>query len=97
MDAKAIHERLVAKFGEKVTAVNLEVASPFAVVAADAIVEVARFCKSDPDLAFDNLMRNQRQFFLQVRKRTAHEPFYAENRVIRVAERSLAGVGADEY
>ena len=56
MDAHAIHERLVAKFGEKVTAVDLEVASPFAVVAADAIVEVARFCKSDPDLAFDNLM-----------------------------------------
>jgi len=56
MDAKAIHERLVAKFADKVTAVNLEVASPFTVIAADAIVEVARFCKDDPDLAFDNLM-----------------------------------------
>ena len=56
MDAKAIGERLSAKLGEKVTAQNLEAASPFAVVATDAIVEVASFCKSDPDLAFDNLM-----------------------------------------
>jgi NADH-quinone oxidoreductase subunit C len=56
VDAKAIHERLAAKFGEKVTAVNLEVASPFAVVATDAIVDVGTFCKTDPDLAFDNLM-----------------------------------------
>ena len=56
MDAKAIHERLAGKFADKVTGVNLEVASPFAVVAPDAIVEVAGFCKSDPALAFDNLM-----------------------------------------
>jgi NADH-quinone oxidoreductase subunit C len=56
MDAKAIHERLVTRFGDRVTGVNLEVASPFAVVAPDAIVEVAGFCKSDPALAFDNLM-----------------------------------------
>jgi NADH-quinone oxidoreductase subunit C len=56
MDAKAIHERLAAKFSEKVTAVNLEVASPFAVVDAGSIVDVAAFCKSDPDLWFDNLM-----------------------------------------
>jgi NADH-quinone oxidoreductase subunit C len=56
MDAKAIGERLSAKFGEKITATNLEAASPFAVVAADAIVEVAGFCKSDRDLALDNLM-----------------------------------------
>jgi NADH-quinone oxidoreductase subunit C len=56
MEPKAIHERLSARLGDKITAANLEVASPFAVVAADAIVEVASFCKSDPDLAFDNLM-----------------------------------------
>jgi NADH-quinone oxidoreductase subunit C len=56
MDAKAIGERLSARFGERITATNLEAASPFAVVAADAIVEVAGFCKSDPDLALDNLM-----------------------------------------
>jgi NADH-quinone oxidoreductase subunit C len=56
MDAKAVHESLTRKFGEKVTGANLEAKSPFVVVAADAIVEVAAFCKSDPDLAFDNLM-----------------------------------------
>jgi NADH-quinone oxidoreductase subunit C len=56
MEPKPIHERLSARLGDKITAANLEMASPFAVVAADAIVEVASFCKSDPDLAFDNLM-----------------------------------------
>lgn len=56
MDAKAVHERLVSRFGDKITGANLEAASPFAVVAVDAIVEVATFCKSDPALAFDNLM-----------------------------------------
>ncbi len=56
MDAKAVHERLVAKFGEKITGAGLEGPSPWAVVAPESIVEVAGFCKSDPDLAFDNLM-----------------------------------------
>jgi NADH-quinone oxidoreductase subunit C len=56
MDPKAVHERLTQKFGEKITGANLEAASPFAVVAVEAIVEVAAFCKADPDLAFDNLM-----------------------------------------
>jgi NADH-quinone oxidoreductase subunit C len=56
MDAKVVHERLAAKFGDKITATGLEAASPFVVVATDAIAEVAAFCKADPDLAFDNLM-----------------------------------------
>jgi NADH-quinone oxidoreductase subunit C len=56
MDAKAIHETLVAKFGEKITGAGLEAVSPFTVVAADAIAEVAAFCKASPELAFDNLM-----------------------------------------
>ena len=56
MDAKTIHERLLARFGEKVTAANLDAASPFAVVATDTILAAATFCKSEPDLAFDNLM-----------------------------------------
>jgi NADH-quinone oxidoreductase subunit C len=56
MDPKAIHEKLVARFGEKVTGVNLEVPSPYAVVAPDAIAAVAAFCKAEPELAFDNLM-----------------------------------------
>jgi len=56
MDAKGIHERLVGRFVEKLTAVNLETASPFAVVATEALLEVAGFCKDEPDLAFDNLL-----------------------------------------
>jgi len=56
MDAKAIHEALVAKFGEKIAGAGLDAVSPFAIVATDAIAEVAAFCKSDPALALDNLM-----------------------------------------
>ncbi len=56
MDAKAIHDALVARFGEKIFSADFEVASPFAVVATEDLVEVAGFCKSDPGLAMDNLM-----------------------------------------
>ncbi|OFV88239.1 MAG: hypothetical protein A2V74_02285 [Acidobacteria bacterium RBG_16_70_10] len=56
MDAKAIHERLRARFSEKITGASLDVVTPWAVVATDAIAEVAAFCKADPDLSFDNLM-----------------------------------------
>jgi NADH-quinone oxidoreductase subunit C len=56
MDAKDIHEKLAARFGERVLSVDLEAASPFAVVATEAIADVAAFCKEDAELAFDNLM-----------------------------------------
>jgi NADH-quinone oxidoreductase subunit C len=56
MDAKAIHDKLVARFGEKITGEGLAALSPFSVVATEAIAEVAAFCKGDPELAFDNLM-----------------------------------------
>ena len=56
MDAQALHDRLAARFAEKVTAFQADALQPWAVVAADAIAEVAAFCKSEPDLAFDNLM-----------------------------------------
>jgi NADH-quinone oxidoreductase subunit C len=56
MDAKAIHAALVQKFGERITGADLAAGSPFAIVQADAIAEVAAFCKADPALAFDNLM-----------------------------------------
>jgi NADH-quinone oxidoreductase subunit C len=56
MDAPAIHERLVAKFGEKITAFEAGAKQPWAVVAAGTIAEVAAFVKSDPELAFDNLL-----------------------------------------
>jgi NADH-quinone oxidoreductase subunit C len=56
MDSRAIHEKLVARFGDRITGADLEAASPFAVVATGAIAEVAAWCKAEPDLAFDNLM-----------------------------------------
>ena len=56
MDAPSIHQRLAAKFGEKITSAVLEGPTPFVVVATDAIVEVGRFLKEDTELAFDNLM-----------------------------------------
>src|SRR5262245_38191862 len=56
MDAKAIHERLAAKFGDKISAAVLEGTNPHVVVAADALFDVAEFCKGDEELAFDNLM-----------------------------------------
>ena len=56
MDAKAIHERLVAAFAERITGVNLDAASPFAVVVTDAIVEIGTFCRNERELSFDNLM-----------------------------------------
>lgn len=56
MDAKAVHERLAARFGEKLTGFEEKTLQPWSLVAAEAIAEVAAFCKSDPELAFDNLM-----------------------------------------
>ena len=56
MDAKTIHEKLVERFGERIAGAGLDAGSPFAIVATDAIAEVAAFCKATPELAFDNLM-----------------------------------------
>ena len=56
MDAPSIHGRLKDRFGEKIVAFQAENLQPWAVVAPDAIAEVAAFVKSDPALAFDNLL-----------------------------------------
>jgi NADH-quinone oxidoreductase subunit C len=56
MDAAAIHQRLAEKLGAKITAFQAEALQPWAVVEPAAVAEVAALCKSDPDLAFDNLM-----------------------------------------
>ena len=56
MDAAAVHARLADRFKDKITAFQAETLQPWAVVAPEAIAEVAAFCKADPDLAFDNLM-----------------------------------------
>jgi len=56
MDFAAIHQRLSAQFGERITAFQADALQPWAVVAPEAIADVAAFCKSDPELSFDNLM-----------------------------------------
>jgi NADH-quinone oxidoreductase subunit C len=56
MDAASIHGRLAERFGEKIVSFQAEALQPWAVVATEAIAEVAAFAKSDPALAFDNLM-----------------------------------------
>ena len=56
MDAASIHGRLAERFGEKIVAFQAETLQPWAVIAPDAIAEVATFAKSDPALAFDNLL-----------------------------------------
>ncbi len=56
MTPQAVHERLGQKFGDKLVGATLEGPSPWSVVAAGAIADVAAFVKSDPELLFDNLM-----------------------------------------
>jgi NADH-quinone oxidoreductase subunit C len=56
MDASAIHGLLVAEFGERITASALDGPTPYVVVAAESLLDVARRLKTHPDLAFDNLM-----------------------------------------
>jgi NADH-quinone oxidoreductase subunit C len=56
MDAAALHQRLAERFGDAVLSFQAEALQPWVLVRADAIGEVAAFCKADPDLGFDNLM-----------------------------------------
>jgi NADH-quinone oxidoreductase subunit C len=56
MDSGAIHQRLVERFGGRITAFVSEALQPWAVVEPAAVAEVAAFCRADPELAFDNLM-----------------------------------------
>jgi NADH-quinone oxidoreductase subunit C len=56
VDAPSIHRKLADRFGEKIVAFQGEALQPWAVIAPDAIAEVAAFAKADPELAFDNLL-----------------------------------------
>jgi NADH-quinone oxidoreductase subunit C len=56
MDAAAVHERLKARFGDKLVSFDAQALQPWALVATESIAEVAAFAKADPELAFDNLM-----------------------------------------
>jgi NADH-quinone oxidoreductase subunit C len=56
MEQAAIHELLTGKFGDAITAWHGEGVEPHALVAADRIVEIARFLREDERLSFDLLM-----------------------------------------
>jgi NADH-quinone oxidoreductase subunit C len=56
IDSAGIHERLKGQFGERIAGFEAAAPQPWALVAAEAIADVAGFCRSDADLAFDNLM-----------------------------------------
>lgn len=55
MDASGIHGLLVERFGVAIEAAGLEVRDAWVRVAPDAWIEVARFLRDQPDLAFDCL------------------------------------------
>jgi NADH-quinone oxidoreductase subunit C len=55
MDAQAIHEKLKDRFGESITGSNLEVMDPWIELAVEALAEVCRFLRDEPDLAFNFL------------------------------------------
>lgn len=55
MTPKEIVDTLTEKFGDRITGSNLEGHDPWAEVAPEAIVEVARFCRDDERLRLDYL------------------------------------------
>jgi NADH-quinone oxidoreductase subunit C len=56
MTFEEIHQRLAAKFGERIGPLGPAKTDPSTVVPAAEIVGICRFLKDDPDLAFDCLM-----------------------------------------
>ena len=55
MRGKQFLDRLVARFGDKITGHNLEAIDPWIEIAPDGLVEVCRYLKTEPDLRFDML------------------------------------------
>ncbi len=55
MNIAEIHQKLTARFADKITGANLEAIDPWVEIAPAAIREVAEFLKHDPELAFDAL------------------------------------------
>lgn len=78
MTPAEIHQKLVAKFGDKIVEARLDVLDPWVEVNPTAIVDVAEFLKNDPTLAFDALNNlSGVDYFEPDPKKTAkfgHEP-----------------------
>ena len=56
MNFSEIHQKLAGKFGDSIGALSAANKDPFAPVKAEALVEICRYAKADPELAFDCLM-----------------------------------------
>jgi NADH-quinone oxidoreductase subunit C len=55
MDAPSIHGKLKDTFGDRILSFEEKALQPWAVVATEAVDEIAAYCKNHPDLLFDNL------------------------------------------
>ena len=55
MAQTSLPDQLKAKFGDKITGANLEAIDPWIEVSPDGLVEVCRYLKEEPALAFDML------------------------------------------
>jgi NADH-quinone oxidoreductase subunit C len=55
LKAEEIQQKLEGKFSGKIREAKLDVVDPFLVVETDAIVDMGRFLRDDPELAFDTL------------------------------------------
>lgn len=55
MDAASIHCRLRERFGDRIKFVEETVKDPFAVIDADAIVDVCAYLRDEPEFSFDVL------------------------------------------
>ena len=55
MRGKPFLDRLVARFGDKITGHNLEAIDPWIEVAPEGLIEVCQYLKAEPDLRFDML------------------------------------------
>lgn len=78
MTTADIHQKLVARFGDKITGANLEAMDSWIEVAPAAIADVARHLKTDPALAFDALNNLSGVDYLETDAKKAakfgHEP-----------------------
>jgi len=55
MKIDQLADRLKAKFGDSIVAVQAEALDPWVEVAADALVEICTYLRDDPELRFDML------------------------------------------
>jgi NADH-quinone oxidoreductase subunit C len=55
VNAQAVHEKLAARFGDRIAGFQ-EAPQSWTSVVPEAMAEVAAFCKADPDLLLDNLL-----------------------------------------